>query len=561
MFSKNKILGGFLRAHISTGIWALIFVCLSNLLAIVLPISIGKFYSLLFDYSSYRSSILNGMPAAWFSSVPNFLLFFAILLTAKTIIDFAFRYTNYTLGEKFTHALREQLYWAQIRLPVSNYAERGTGKFLLRWSGDLAGIKQYLTLGIIRFTGDLLFLLFLCAVLLFLELNIFFIFILGFCCLLAFMFLINYNLYRKDAAKRDHQSQLIQFIDSRIRAIRTVQALNREQPEYKQFRKRSDKLLEAGKTYFKSYSWISSAAPNGVFVLIGILMLSVYLLKSQNKSIGSPQDILICILLIITFIPTLKRLLKVSLYWRRGALSFEKLLSLLNHTQLTQTTGKNFFIVNKGLLTIEDLHLIDQNSSYIFSGYTLKTESKGIHKIVLESEIQAHCLIQLLTGILVPDEGRILIDSQDITKTDLKSLRKQIGVLSDVFPLLGNKVFQAISYSRKKEKKQRAEKILNRLQAAIPEPQRLRLDTRILQDLSNLSKEQKKLLCYARAFLSRKPILFIVDPFTDLSPASAAIVASMLEAYASSKSIYFLEYTRINETKPMVRLFQKVNGS
>ena len=76
-------------------------------------------------------------------------------------------------------------------------------------------------------------------------------------------------------------------------------------------------------------------------------------------------------------------------------------------------------------------------------------------------------------------KGRIIINEQDIWEANIKSLRKQVTIVSDDYPLLGKTDFEAISYSRKDSKRKAAEIQLNKVQHGLPEEAKISLDQRI----------------------------------------------------------------------------------
>jgi len=134
-----------------------------------------------------------------------------------------------------------------------------------------------------------------------------------------------------------------------------------------------------------------------------------------------------------------------------------------------------------------------------------------------------------------PASGSILIDGQNCHQVNAKTLIKKIAIVSDEMPLLGKTVFEAISYSRNKLKKPKAEKVLNELQRH--HKKKLALDDRIGDLGCRLSKGEKKILILARALLTSKPILLIDEPFESLEESTQQKLSVILNRISKKRTI------------------------
>ena len=70
--------------------------------------------------------------------------------------------------------------------------------------------------------------------------------------------------------------------------------------------------------------------------------------------------------------------------------------------------------------------------------------------------------------------------------------------------------------------------MLAKVQAALPESQKLLIDDPIGELGNKLTSSQKVLLQFARAFLTRKPILLLDEPFAHLDADNQAVIFKML---------------------------------
>ncbi len=535
MLTKWKLLKQFYSQHkLWIGI-TLISSILSSLLTIAIPVSIGKYYELVFDFNAYRSQVLDWLPVEVANNVPQFLYFFAVLVLLKGILTFLERYFIGMLGEKLVLNIRNQLFEHQLYLPSVVYDEKGIGKYLLRFSGDLKSIQNYVSNGIVRFIGDLTLLLFVCITLSFIHLQLGL--LIAICLLVTTVIVIFFNRYLSKITRQRRRSKsiLLSFVNTHLRGIHTIKSFNKEVPIIKQYNKRSDKVYHWGKQYQTITAFIRTLVPTAMYVMLGLVLLAIYQLKQQSVAIQG-STLLVFVMFLISILPIFRRLLRVNIVWELGNISFEKLLNVLNKA-VFESESKTSLKVKEGAIQLYDLSFAYHEKAPLFEQLNWYFPSKSISLVTGASGSGKGSLIKLIMGLYAPTSGNIYFDGQAIETLQLKSIRKKVTIVSSQLPLVGKTVFQAISYSRKAIKRPQAAAILSKLQTNIPQDQQLKLDTPIGELGSLLSKGQQKMLCYARAFLTNKPLLLIDEPFQDLDTQMVQLISQELELQQKKKTI------------------------
>jgi ABC-type multidrug transport system fused ATPase/permease subunit len=109
---------------------------------------------------------------------------------------------------------------------------------------------------------------------------------------------------------------------------------------------------------------------------------------------------------------------------------------------------------------LKDVDFQFEENSPIFRGLNIKVGPKGIHLISGVQGAGKSILFKLILGLYDPNGGIVSIDTNEIKTMSKYGLRKNIAVVSDELPLIGDTIFEAISYSRKEEKRGEAEQIL-----------------------------------------------------------------------------------------------------
>lgn len=535
---KWGILKPFIGRHISIVVLVLFAGLVSNMLTIAIPVSIGKYYDLLFDYHSHRAAVLNFLPGNWFDTIPHFLAFFFVLVSARTIAVFIERFYTGKLGELMVKEVREILFEHQLSIKTANY-KNGMGKYLLRYSGDLKSLQSYVTRGMIRFTSDILLLSIAVSVLFWLDWMATNIMMVGVIIVVCVVYLLNNWLYNVSVKRRNTRSSLLAFVNERLGALISVKTFNKEATEQQKFEKRSSKLYESGVEYQAVYNAIFSLIPGLLYASLGI---ALWLISKQEKSGLDEGKLLAFILLFITVIPAFRRILRVPSTWKVGNISIEKLLRVLHLSSEKDWRNKAKYNYKGG--EIETINVgFGYDEETVFSNLNLHIKPKTTCLIKLESGYGKTTLIKMLAGIYEPEVGDIKVDGQTVSSIDLKSLRRHLTVVGEEFQLFGRTVFEAISYSRKEEKRPLAQTMLDLLQKDMNERNKLKLDDKIGELGVHLSQSQRKILQYARALLTNKPILIIESPFKGLSPKVEENISEILTRRKRESTIVIFDST------------------
>ncbi len=540
MLTRAGILSRFIRENKLTIFITFGVSLFSNLFTIIIPVSIGKFYNLVFGLNTHRSRILNFLPEWFWDTAPRFLTFFITLVLLKIIFDFLQRYQVGIVGEKMLFTLRNKLLEAQLHMPMQVYDEKGIGKYLLRHSGDLKSIQNYITKGLVGFGVDVLLLILVFTTIGMLDAGLLLIMLVFFPVFGVLMFFMNKTLHTLSLRQRNYKSGLLSFVNSTLRSILSLKAFNRLTPEMNRYAKRSQKVYDAGVKYHRVRSAIMAVIPGLLYVMLfAILLYTWYQHESGTVNIDA-GSLLTSILLLITAMPVFRRSLRVNTVWELGNISFTKLLAVLNHTKEEDPSHVDFRF-ERGEIAFQEVRFqySGAEKSITFPDYFI--ESGKITRIHGGTGSGKTTLLKLLIGLYVPTEGHVLIDRQDTRLVSRKSLRKAITLVPEDWPLYGKTVFEAISYSRKPERRPKAEAVLNLVQAGCPERSKLTLDTKTGDLGCNLSKGQKKLLAYARALLCDKPILVIDEPFSGLDGSARYHLTRLIHELRGKKTIVILD--------------------
>lgn len=511
----KTILLRFLAANKRIVVFTLLTAFVGSLLSVLLPLSIGVYYELTFQDDSGKSRLLHDL-GIHIPDLTSYFIFFLCFVMLKALSSWAEAIGMRTIEERFAHRMRYLIFHAQINHSYATFTKKSAGKYLLRYSSDMLALQYYLSKGIIKCIADALFLLLAFAILFRIDASLTVILVAILAVSAVLMTALSGMQSRPNEIRRNARTSLVGFIEQRLQAFSTIKAFNRAHPEEAKFTKRNDALL-SGAIGFHRINALNKSIPQiVVFMAIGTLLYCASpLFTDTPPAYGA---LLIFILMLLYMQSAFRRLLRVPSLLNAGATSFESLTTLLNspaevmHTQhaskelstalVIRLHGVEFgFSPEKKLLTIDH---------WEFPG-------PGIYRIRGESGSGKSTLLKLLLKLYTVDKGQITFGSHPIQDIGAHDLRKIMTIIGEDYPLIGKSIFEAISYSRKEKNKSSVANMVAALGLSSSDQAEAYIRSPLKAQGSNLASSERRMLNFARALLTRKPILLLDEPFLGLN--------------------------------------------
>ncbi len=146
-------------------------------------------------------------------------------------------------------------------------------------------------------------------------------------------------------------------------------------------------------------------------------------------------------------------------------------------------------------------------------------------------------LLSLIPRLFDPDEGRVLIDGTDIARVRVRSLRRQIGVVTQEVVLFKGSIAQNIAYGNRHATRARIERAARDARAMeFIEQLDDGLDTMVGEQGLTMSGGQRQRLAIARAIL-RDPAILILDEATSMIDAhSERLIGEVLDEFCRNRT-------------------------
>lgn len=181
--------------------------------------------------------------------------------------------------------------------------------------------------------------------------------------------------------------------------------------------------------------------------------------------------------------------------------------------------------------------------------------------IVGPSGVGKTTLVNLIPRFYDPSKGAILIDGKDIRTITLKSLREQIGVVTQETILFNDTVLANITYGRLNTPKEavfEATRIANAHDFIMKLPNQY--DTVVGERGFKLSGGERQRIAIARAVLKNPPILILDEATSQLDSENERLVQEAIENLMKGRTVFLIAH-RLSTIKHASNIIVLEDGS
>ena len=242
-------------------------------------------------------------------------------------------------------------------------------------------------------------------------------------------------------------------------------------------------------------------------------------------------------------------LLRLSTIWQsiqELRISFERLADVIDTPQESDEVDKTKVMLPplQGQVRFEDLSFrFRPGQPEVLKDINLEVKSGTFVGIVGQSGSGKSTLMKLLPRLYEPDRGRILIDSYDISKVELYSLRRQIGIVPQDPLLFSGTVSENIALTNPDVS---SEEIVRAARLANAHDFIMELasgySTPVGERGANLSGGQRQRVAIARTLLSNPKLLVMDEATSALDYETERKVCDNLHSNLKEQTVFFITH-------------------
>jgi subfamily B ATP-binding cassette protein MsbA len=472
-----------------------------------------------------------------------FLLPFAIVLLffIKGIFDYGQAYLMNFVGLRIVANMREKLYNHLQNLSLSFFTKTPTGVLISRITNDVNLIQGAVSNAFTGLVKDAFTIMGLLGVLFYRNWKLAIIALIIFPLAIFPIKEFGKRLRKFSRKSQQRMGSITTFLHETITGNRIVKAFNMEEYEKRRFAEENERFF---KIILKRMKIRALTHPlmeliGGVVVAL-IIWVGGYSVVRGDLTPGTFFSFMTALLMLYA---PVRDLSKVNLEIQEGLAAAARVYELLDIApEIKDEEGAiPLPLISKGI----DFQKVTfkYGTEAVLKEISLHVKVGEVIALVGMSGAGKTSLVNLLPRFYDVEEGQILIDSIDIRKVTLKSLRGQIGLVTQQTILFNDTIRNNIAYGNikcsdeeiiKAAKAANAHDFIQRLPQAY--------ETVIGEQGVKLSGGERQRLSIARALLKNAPILILDEATSSLDSDSETEVQNALEYLMKGRTVFVIAH-------------------
>ena len=465
-----------------------------------------------------------------------FLVMGGLLL--KHLFTFAFQYLMSDVSQRVMRDLRYRLYARIQNLSLDYFSEKRTGELISRITHDVNVVENALSYGVTDLFRQTFMIMIFTTIAFSINPKAAFI-IFGVFPLLGFpMSKIGRRLRKISKGTQEKMADINTLLLETISGIKLVKAFGTEEYETKRFRGKNHDYYKLRMKSIKRLIIISPITETfGAMCGVGVILWLGHSVMAGEMSFG------VFILFfgsIMSIISPVKKLGNVNALTQQALAASERVYEVLDAqpTVVEKTNAGQLKEMSESIrIENADFHY-DEESGVVLKDINLEIKKGDIVAIVGPTGTGKTTLVNLIPRFYDPTGGTVKMDGVDLKDVTFRSLRDQIGIVTQESILFNDTVKANISYGHQEATQEEIEAVAkkafaHRFIAKMPKG----YDTMIGDRGFRLSGGEKQRISIARAILKNPPILILDEATSQLDSESEKYVQEALDLLMQRRTV------------------------
>ena len=524
-------------------------------------------------------AIDQAIPAANYNLLVKISVFIVITtLFARILLAAKLRLMT-RVAQKIIVTIRKEVFTKLQALPFTYFDSRPHGKILIRVVNYVNSLSDLLSNGVIQLISDLFTLVVIVCFMLAIDVRL----TLVCMAVLPVLLIVLVSMKKKqhEAWKQESykRSNLTAYLSESLNGMKITQSFARERVNQGIFNELCDKCKKV---------WIRAVNINNIIwpVVDNLSTLGVALVYMAGIAwLGDGMGGTVTVGTLVAFTGYIWRfwmpIQNLGNFYNSMVTTgayVERIFELLDEPEdITDRDGAKELPPIRGHVSFDHVNFSYEPGTPVLKDVNFTITPGTSVAIVGPTGAGKTTIVNLLTRFYNPDDGKILIDGLDIQDLQIKSIRKQVGVMLQDSFLFSGTIMENIRYGRLDATDEECMAAAKTVMAhefieAFPDG----YNTKVTANGGGLSQGQKQLISFARVLLSDPRILILdeatssVDTQTEkalqkgldelLKGRTSFIIAHRLSTIRNSDIIFFVDHGEIVERGNHTQLMS-LNGS
>lgn len=478
------------------------------------------------DFISSISFSINWIPFVVFA-----------VFVVRGLFDYLSNYLMADVGMRAIRKVRDELYGRMVDLSVDFYTKGRTGELMSRIMNDVGFIQGGITDVIVDLVKQPLVILFNIPMVFFwggpLALYAVFVFPL----VIIPIAILGHRLRKLTKRMQERTADILSMMEETFTGIRVVKAFNMEQSEVEKFKRINKSVFD----FFRKTIRVT-IVQRPLIEIFGAVGAGLAIWFGYNNL--PPDRFVAFIGSLFIFYEPLKKLSKVNSTIQQSIAAGNRIFEIMDQTPSIQSKpGARPLELPINSIQFDHIGMSYDGATEVLSGINLEVKAGEVLAIVGPSGSGKTSLVSLIPRFYDPIKGSIRMNGADIRDYDLKSLRNQIGIVTQETVLFNTTVMENIAYGRPSAS---LEEVRESAQAAFADDFIRQLSqgygTIIGERGAKLSGGQRQRLSIARALLKNPPILILDEATSQLDTESEREVQKAIERLMEGRTVFVIAH-------------------
>ena len=438
--------------------------------------------------------------------------------------------------------LRAQVQKKVLSLPIRFFDNAKSGALVSRIMSDVEGVRNLIGTGLVQLVGGSITAIGALVYMLWISPSMtFFTFIP--LAIFAFIALKAFKIIRPIFRNRGKiNAEVTGRLTETLSGIRVIKGFNAEEQETKVFESGVELLFQNVKKSLTATAFMTSSSTFLIGIATtGIMGIGGYKIMYEGLSLG---DFLSFTFVLGIMIAPIVQMSNIGSQLTEALAGLDRTEELMNMVPEANEEERTIVLEKiKGDIAFNDVSFAYEEDKDVLHNVSFEVKSGNVVALVGSSGSGKSTIAGLAATFLNPLSGTITVDGQDLSKVDLSSFRRNLGVvLQDEFLFEGT-IRENIMFPRPNATE---DEVLKAVKAAYVDEFTDRfekgLDTLIGERGVKLSGGQRQRIAIARAVLANPKILILDEATSNLDTESEALIQKSLATLTKGRTTFVIAH-------------------
>ncbi|WP_066224527.1 ABC transporter ATP-binding protein [Formosa haliotis] len=465
-----------------------------------------------------------------------YILIMIGLLVCEVVFQLIFIFYSGWLGQSVVKDIRVKLFNHMLRFKMKYYDNSSVGVLITRSVTDMERIADIFGEGLFMIFRDALTMVVVAGVMVIMNWKLSIIVFLMLPLVLYATRLFQKYMKKAFEEVRTEVSNLNSFVQERVTGMKILQLFTREQTEYKNFKTINERHKKG---------WLKTVWYNSIFFPIAELSASITIglvawyggIDAVMRNSSSLGDLTAFVMMIPMLFRPLRQIADKFNTFQMGMVAATRVFKVIDTTSQIDDSGTLIANQFKGDISFKKVRFSYVENEVVLKDISFEVKAGQTVAIVGATGAGKSTIINLLNRFYEIDKGVIAIDSTDIKKFTLSSLRSQIAVvLQDVF-LFADTILSNITLNNpnitEEQVIQAAKDIgVHDFISSLPSGYQYNVKERGVM----LSSGQRQLISFLRAYVTNPSILVLDEATSSVDSYSEQLIQNATDKITKGRT-------------------------